>query len=106
MSPLLFFGRMHRTTVRLNEHLLAQAKEFAARQRKTLTSVIEDGLRAVLAPRSAAARGKRSRSALPVSKCTSGFQPGIKTWGDVKRVLHDEEIESLKRVTRDAAPRR
>jgi hypothetical protein len=40
---------MHRTTVRLNEHLLIQTKEYATRHRKTLTAVIEDALRIMLA---------------------------------------------------------
>jgi len=105
MSPI-HTDPMHRTTVRLDEHLLAQVKEYAARHRRSLTSVIQDALRALLAPRSTAARGRHPRIALPVSKCKGGFQPGIKTWGDVNRVLHDEEIENFKRVTRDAASRR
>jgi hypothetical protein len=38
-----------RTTVRLDEELLARAKTFAARTGRTLTAVIEDALRAALA---------------------------------------------------------
>jgi hypothetical protein len=34
-----------RTTIRLDDHLLAEAKERAARQRITLTAVIEQALR-------------------------------------------------------------
>ena len=40
-----------RTTVRLDEHLLAQAKKVAAESGKTLTSVLEDALREKLARR-------------------------------------------------------
>ena len=42
-------SRDMRTTVRLDEQLLSQAKQLAARTRKTLTSVIEDALRLKLA---------------------------------------------------------
>ncbi len=37
-----------RTTVRLDERLLQQAKAFAARERRTLTAVIDDALRQFL----------------------------------------------------------
>lgn len=40
-----------RTTVRLDERLLRQAKEFAARNGQTLTATIEDALRQFLARR-------------------------------------------------------
>lgn len=50
-----------RTTVRLDEHLLAQAKRHAAETGKTLTAVLEDALRASLARRDAGARPKRVR---------------------------------------------
>ncbi len=38
-----------RTTIRLAEGLLAEAKELAARTSRTLTAVIEDALREMLA---------------------------------------------------------
>ena len=37
-----------RTTVRLDDHLLREAKQFAARTGRTLTAVIEDALREAL----------------------------------------------------------
>ncbi|GMU22248.1 MAG: antitoxin VapB43 [Phycisphaerae bacterium] len=40
---------MSRTTVRLDENLLAQAKQLAVRTNRTLTVVIEDALREVIA---------------------------------------------------------
>jgi hypothetical protein len=45
-----------RTTVRLDDQLLAQAKETAARTGRTLTQVIEDALREALARRPSAPR--------------------------------------------------
>jgi len=40
-----------RTTVRLDERLLAQAKKYAAESGRTLTSVLEEALREKLARR-------------------------------------------------------
>jgi hypothetical protein len=45
-----------RTTIRLNAHLLAEAKKLAADTNRTLTKVIEDALQEVLARRRRSAR--------------------------------------------------
>ena len=50
-----------RTTVRLNERLLAEAKKYAAQTGKTLTAVLEDALREKLARRQGKVRSKRVR---------------------------------------------
>jgi hypothetical protein len=50
-----------RTTVRLDEHLLAEAKKHAAESGTTLTAVLEQALRESLARRSAPARPRRLR---------------------------------------------
>lgn len=70
---------MHRTTVRLDEHLLAAAKEYASRNHRSLTAVIEDALRALLArsPSPGAGPSKQRRFRLPVSKETGGPLPGV-----------------------------
>jgi hypothetical protein len=63
-----------RTTIRLDDQLLARAKRLAADTGRTLTGVIEDALREVLARRPAAARRR------PVRFTTyggSGLQPGV-----------------------------
>ena len=63
-----------RTTVRLDESLLADAKALAARTGRTLTAVIEDALRESLA------RSRRSRRSRVVELPTfagSGLQPGV-----------------------------
>lgn len=70
---------MHRTTVRLDEHLLAQAKEYAARHRRTLTAVIEDALRSLLAQsrNGERAAAKKGPLRLPVSRQKGGLLPGV-----------------------------
>lgn len=65
---------MKRTTIRLDDELLAQAKAFAARTGRTLTGVIEDGLRLLLGRRPAAARREPPR--LPTF-AGDGLQPGV-----------------------------
>ena len=68
------FGHM-RTTVRLNEALLRQAKHEAARRGETLTAIIERGLRLALAGPVSGQR--RARVRLPVSRATGGTQAGV-----------------------------
>lgn len=97
---------MHRTTIRLDEHLLVQVKEYAISHRKSFTAVVEEALRAHLATPAQASAAQRRRVRLPVSKQKGGFAPGIKTWADVKRVLEEEEIEHFLRVMRDDAAAR
>ena len=63
-----------RTTIRLPTDLLRQAKKQAAQENRTLTSLIEEGLRLVLSHRSAK---PRRRVNLPVSKANGGTLPGV-----------------------------
>ena len=63
-----------RTTVRLDEHLLAAAKKYAAESGRTLTSVLEDALRDSLARR--ATRARRVRVRLRTFK-GGGVRPGV-----------------------------
>jgi hypothetical protein len=63
-----------RTTIRINDDLLKQAKKRAADEGRTLTSLVEDGLVLVL---SKAKASRRRRIELPVSKATGGVLPGI-----------------------------
>lgn len=63
-----------RTTVRLDEQLLARAKAHAAREHRTLTALIEEGLTLVLErPRPKVKR----RVVLPVSEAGGGVRPGV-----------------------------
>ena len=63
-----------RTTVRLNDPLLADAKKYAAERGKNLTAVIEDALREVLARRRHTTARRRVR--LPVFR-GGKLQPGV-----------------------------
>jgi len=63
-----------RTTIRLNDRLLAEAKHLAAQTGRTLTAIIEDALREKLARPHKRAKGTRTR--LPTHG-TGGLQPGI-----------------------------
>src|SRR5437773_11130029 len=63
-----------RTTVRLDDRVLAEAKKYAAETGRTLTSVLEDALRETLARRSVRAKGKPVR--LKTVK-GDGVRPGV-----------------------------
>jgi hypothetical protein len=63
-----------RTTVRLDDRLLAEAKHHAARTGRSLTQLIEDALREVLA-RAKPERGQ-TRTRLPTMG-GRGVQPGV-----------------------------
>ena len=62
-----------RTTIRLPDDLLRKAREYAARNGKTLTAVIEEALRRHLAPLH---RADRDRPPLPTYG-GSGLLPGV-----------------------------
>lgn len=68
-------SRHMRTTVRLNDALLRQAKQEAERRGETVTALIEKGLRLVLAGPQSPAR--RRRVSLPVSSASGGLLPGV-----------------------------
>ena len=83
-----------RTTVRLPEDLLDRARRKAAAEGRTLTSLIEDGLRLMVAESKSTAKKKR---VLPrVSKATGGPMPGV----DITRFSALEELDDLEYVER------
>lgn len=67
--------RCIRTTIRIDDDLLADAKAFAARTGKTLTALIEDALRERLLR--AGAPEARPLSELPVFRGGGGTMPGV-----------------------------
>jgi hypothetical protein len=64
-----------RTTVRLDNGLLEQARAAARQRHTTVTSLIEEGLRLVLINERPA--GRRPKVVLPVSRETGGVLPGV-----------------------------
>ncbi len=86
-----------RTTVRLPEDLLTRAKRKAAAEGRTLTSLIEDGLRLVVTENRKPE--KRGRVVLPVSKATGGLRPGV----DLTRfsdIQEQDDLEYMERMKR------
>lgn len=56
-----------RTTVNIDDHLLAEAKATAARTRRSLSDVVDDALRVMFATRTTS-----TRRAVPVTLPTAG----------------------------------
>ena len=67
---------MHRTTIRLNEHLLIEVKEYAVRRQLSLTAVIEEALRTHLARASNRSAAKTRRVTIPTYG-RGGTLPGV-----------------------------
>jgi hypothetical protein len=63
-----------RTTIRLPDELLRRVKKKAAEQGRTLTSLVEEGLKIVLAESKLV---RRTRVRLPVSKASGGTLLGV-----------------------------
>jgi hypothetical protein len=63
-----------RTTIRLDDELLAEAKRYASQSGQTLTGLIEDALREVLARRS---RPRPRERVELITYGRSGMQPGV-----------------------------
>jgi hypothetical protein len=83
-----------RTTVRLPADLLNRAKRKAAAEGRTLTSLIEEGLRSVVADNRKRTRGKRIMPR--VSTATGGPMPGI----DLTSFSALQEMDDLEYVER------
>jgi hypothetical protein len=88
---------IERTTVRLPTDLLNRAKRKAAAERRTLTSLIEDGLRLVVAESGKVV--KRKRVLPPVSKATGGPMPGIDLT-DLSALAETDDLDAVQRMQR------
>lgn len=67
-----------KTTLDIQDGLLAEAKAQAAHERRSLTSLIEDGLRLRLRkPQRGAAAAASKATRLPVYRGKGGLLPGI-----------------------------
>jgi hypothetical protein len=94
MSPRYPENMPARTTFRLDEEILAEAKSEAARQHRSLNSVMEEALRHWLS----VAQELATRP--PVELPTWGM-PGDRhpTWEQIQEILEQEDIERYGRWT-------
>jgi Arc/MetJ-type ribon-helix-helix transcriptional regulator len=84
-----------RTTVRLPEDLVRRAKRKALAEGRSLTALIEDGLRRVLDDRAPRVRAKRVPA--PVSSATGGLMPGV-SLDDGAALQELEDLETAGRL--------
>jgi ribbon-helix-helix CopG family protein len=87
---------IERTTVRLPGDLVKRAKRKAAAEGRSLTALIEDGLRRVLNERGPAGRARRILP--PVSTATGGVMPGIDL-NDTAALQEMEDLDDAGRLT-------
>jgi hypothetical protein len=83
-----------RTTVRLPEDLVRQAKRKAAAEGRSLTALIEDGLRRVLREPEP---DRRRRVLPPVSAAGGGLKPGIDL-DDMGALQEMDDLETARRL--------
>jgi hypothetical protein len=84
-----------RTTVRLPSDLLERARRKASAEGRTLSSLVEDGLKLVVSNERSPTPGKRVLP--PVSTATGGLRPGV----DITRysdIQGDDDIEYMRRL--------
>ena len=82
---------LERTTVRLPEELLERARRKAAAEGRTLTSLLEEGLRLVVSEQR---RKTREKGVLPpISRATGGTMP----WIELTKASPLEELDDLER---------
>jgi hypothetical protein len=85
---------IERTTVRLPKDLLDRARRKAAAEGRTLTALIEDGLRLAMTEPS---RAREKDRVLPrVSKAVGGPKPGV----DITKFSALQEMDDLEYVER------
>jgi hypothetical protein len=83
---------IERTTVRLPSELLDRARRQAAAEGRTLTALIEDGLRLVTT------RKSRARRVLPpVSTATGGMRPEFEGWS-ASQLEERDDLEYVERM--------
>jgi plasmid stability protein len=83
-----------RTTVRLPDELVRRAKRQAAVEGRSLTALVEEGLRRVLKARGSSTEPKRIFP--PVSTATGGLMPGI----DLNNSAQLQEMDDLEYASR------
>lgn len=94
---------MHRTTFRIDEEVLAEAKALAARQHRSLNSVMEEALRRMI--KSTQETQDRPRVKLPTSGNPEDRGKIDLSPERIKEILLDQEAEHFLEVTADEARR-
>jgi hypothetical protein len=84
-----------RTTVRLPDDLIRRARRKALAEGRSLTALIEDGLRRVLDDRAPAVRARRVLP--PVSSAQGGLMPGVNL-DDAAALQEMEDLETAGRL--------
>jgi len=93
---------MARTTFRLDADLLAEAKALAARQHRTLNSVMEEALRRMVS----AAHEVQTRPRVELTTWTGEPMPGVDLSPEgIKAILDRQDIEHYLEVAADDAHR-
>lgn len=77
MSYRNLYDRRMKTTLDLNDQLLADAKAMAAQQRTSLTRVIEEGLQLRLRAKTVASGARAKKVRLPAFKGRGGLVTGV-----------------------------
>lgn len=75
-------------TLHLDDDLIARAKKLAAKERRTLSKLVEEGI-ALRLESAAPASGTARAADLPVSKCRGGLRQGVN--GTSNRSMFDAE---------------
>lgn len=91
-----------RTTLNLDESVLAELKRLAAESQRTISAVAEDAIRETLA------RVRERRSAAPVELPTfrgRGVRPGVDLDDDAALLEKLDELDGVLERYRDAARR-
>lgn len=87
-----------RTTVRLPEELLTRAKRKAATEGRTLTSLIEQGLRLVVSHKTEPKSARHNNP--PISKARGGLRPGM-SWENLSSSVQEmDDLEYVERMKR------
>ena len=86
-----------RTTIRLPQELLDRARREAVAEGRTLTSLIEDGLRVILGENR---RTEKRKPVMPrVSKASGGLMPGMDLT-DSSTLQEADDLDYVRRMQR------
>jgi hypothetical protein len=88
---------IERTTVRLPTELLTRAKRKAVAEGRTLTALIEEGLRLVVAAKHHPSSERRKLP--PVSTAKGGLMPGIDLTS-FSKIQETDDLEYMARMKR------